>query len=68
MGCLKWVKILLIQASLGVYFISIYVIFIVYVIPGVSVKFLLVGETNSMVGYHLMAEGHSIQLGSGVVL
>ena len=63
MGCLKWVKILLIQASLGVYFISIYVIFIVYVIPGVSVKFLLVGETNSMVGYHLMAEGHSIQLG-----
>ena len=26
---------------------------------GVSVKFLMVGETNSMVGYHLMAEGHS---------
>ena len=25
----------------------------------VSVKFLMVGETNSMVGYHLMAEGHS---------
>ena len=25
---------------------------------GVSVKFLMVGETNSMVGYHLMAEGH----------
>ena len=32
---------------------------------GVSVKFLLVRETNSMVGYHLMTEGHSIQLGSG---
>ena len=29
---------------------------------GVSVKFLMVGETNSMVGYHLMAKGHSIQL------
>ena len=26
---------------------------------GVSVKFLMVEETNSMVGYHLMAEGHS---------
>ena len=26
---------------------------------GVSVTFLMVGETNSMVGYHLMAEGHS---------
>ena len=25
----------------------------------------MVGETNSMVGYHLMTEGHSIQLGSG---
>ena len=25
----------------------------------------MVGETNSMVGYHLMIEGHSIQLGSG---
>ena len=23
----------------------------------------MVGETNSMVGYHLMTEGHSIQLG-----
>ena len=23
----------------------------------------MVGETNSMVGYHLMAEDHSIQLG-----
>ena len=32
---------------------------------GVSVKFLMVGETNSMVGYHLMAEIHSIQLESG---
>ena len=30
---------------------------------GVSVKFLLGKETNSMVGYHLMAKGHSIQLG-----
>ena len=30
---------------------------------GVSVKFLMVGETNSMVGYHLMAKDHSIQLG-----
>ena len=30
---------------------------------GVSVKFLMVGETNSMVGYHLMAKSHSIQLG-----
>ena len=28
----------------------------------------MVGETNSMVGYHLMAEGHSIQLGVWVVL
>ena len=32
---------------------------------GVSVKYLMVGETNSMVGYHLMTEGHSIQLRSG---
>ena len=32
---------------------------------GVSVKFLMVGETNSMVGYHLMMENHSIQLRSG---
>ena len=32
---------------------------------GVSVKFLIVGETNSMVGYYLMAEGQSIQLGAG---
>ena len=32
---------------------------------GVSVTFLMVGETNSMVAYHLMTEGHSIQLGSG---
>ena len=32
---------------------------------GVSVKFLMVGETNSMVGYHLMTKGHSIQLGFG---
>ena len=31
---------------------------------GVSVKFIMVGETNSMVGYHLMTKGHSIQLGS----
>ena len=30
---------------------------------GVSVKFLMVGETNSMVGYYLMAKSHSIQLG-----
>ena len=30
---------------------------------GVSVKFLMVGETNSMVGYHSMAKSHSIQLG-----
>ena len=30
---------------------------------GVSVKFLMVGGTNSVVGYHLMAEDHSIQLG-----
>ena len=28
----------------------------------VSVKFLMVGETNSMVDYYLMAEDHSIQL------
>ena len=28
---------------------------------GVSLKFLMVRETNSMVGYHLMAEGHSIR-------
>ena len=39
--------------------ISVSVIFI----AGVLVKFLMVGETNSMVGYHLMAEDHSIQLG-----
>ena len=32
---------------------------------GVSVKFLTVRETNSMVGYHLMTENHSIQLRSG---
>ena len=25
----------------------------------------MVGETNSVVGYHLLTEGHSIQLGSG---
>ena len=31
---------------------------------GVSVKFLKVGETNSMVGYHLMVEGDSDQLES----
>ena len=31
--------------------------------PWVSVKFLIVGETNSMVGYHLMAEDHSVHLG-----
>ena len=28
-----------------------------------SVKFLMVGETNSVVGYNLMAEDYSIQLG-----
>ena len=28
--------------------------------PGVSVKFLMVGESNSMVDYHLMTEGNSI--------
>ena len=33
---------------------------------GVSVKYLMVGETNSMVGYHLVTEGHSIQLGGAV--
>ena len=27
--------------------------------PRVSVQFLMVDETNSMVGYHLIAEGHS---------
>ena len=25
----------------------------------------MVGETSSVVGYHLLTEGHSIQLGSG---
>ena len=25
---------------------------------GVSVQFLMLGETNSMVGYHLIGEGH----------
>ena len=30
---------------------------------GVLVKLLMVGGANSMVGYHLMAEDHSIQLG-----
>ena len=29
----------------------------------VSVKFLMAGETKCMVGYHLMAKDHSIQLG-----
>ena len=31
--------------------------------PEVSVTFLMVVETNSIVGYHLMTEGHSVQLG-----
>ena len=30
---------------------------------GISLKFLIVGEINSMVGYHLMTKGQSIQLG-----
>ena len=30
---------------------------------GVSVKFLMAGETKCMVGYHLMVKDHSIQLG-----
>ena len=34
-----------------------------YIYTGVSVKFLMVVETNSMVGYHLNNEDHSIQLG-----
>ena len=29
---------------------------------GVSVKFLMVEETNSMIGYHLITEDHSIPL------
>ena len=29
----------------------------------VSVKFLMVGVTNSMVGYYLMAKDHSFKLG-----
>ena len=29
----------------------------IYIYSGVSVKFLMVGENNSMMGYHLMAEG-----------
>ena len=45
------------------YTILYYTILLYYNIPGVSVKFLMVGESNSMVGYHLMAEDHSIQLG-----
>ena len=36
--------------------------------PGVSVRSLMVGETNSLVGYHLMAKGYSIQLGVWGVL
>ena len=32
-------------------------------ITGVSVTVLMVGETNSMVGYHLMPENRSTQLG-----
>ena len=32
-------------------------------LAGVWVKFLKVGETDSIAGYHLMAEGHSIHLG-----
>lgn len=38
------------------------------VYTGVLVKFLMIGETNSMVDYHVMAEGHSIQLRVGGVL
>ena len=34
--------------------------------PGVSVQFLMVDETNSMVGYHLIAEGHSLRSGGRV--
>ena len=30
---------------------------------GDLVRFLMLGETNSMVGYHLIAKGYSIQLG-----
>ena len=32
-------------------------------LTGVSVKFLTLGEINSMVGYHLMAKDHPVQLG-----
>ena len=32
-------------------------------ITGVLVKVSMLGETDSMVGYHLITEGHSIQLG-----
>ena len=32
-------------------------------IQGFQLSFLMVGETNSLVGYHLMTKGHSIQLG-----
>ena len=36
--------------------------------PGVSVKSLMVRETNSLVGYYLRAKGYSIQLGVWGVL
>ena len=36
-----------------------------HIYSGVSAKFLMVGETNSVVGYYLMTEDHSIQLGFG---
>ena len=36
-----------------------------HILTRVSVTFLMVGETNSTVGFHLMTEGHSIQPGSG---
>ena len=32
-------------------------------IQNLKVKLLMVGGTNSMVGYHLMDEGHSVKLG-----
>ena len=36
---------------------------IVFLQTHTSTQFLMVGKSSSMVGYHLMTEGHSIQQG-----
>ena len=42
--------------------IHIYIYIYIY-ISGVSVTCLMIGETNSMVRYHLMTKDHSLQFG-----